>query len=154
MPTPEQALQFAVMVHHGYPSTDAIQYFFPELAVAKDMEGLLAAHHAWVHDPEVHKAIKTVQGKAWHEMSLEEQVEFALNKHYAELAYLLYSHNYAGDNSPADRQKMDVARAALEAKKAGSSGKLDPLMQWFSDIKAGKVTIASAQGKGTPAVSH
>ena len=147
-PTKDQALKFALMIQHGYPSEHAIQYFYPELVEAADSEGLQRVHAAWTLSKEVKAAILTVQGdREWQDLSLTDQIEFALNKNYAELAYFLYANNYS-TMSGTERQKADIARAALESKLAGSAGKLDPLMQWFSDIKSGKVKLGTQQTAG------
>ena len=84
-------------------------------------------------------------GKSWQEMSLEERIHFSIDKHYSEMAYFLYSHNYS-QLVGTDRQKADICRQALEAKIAGTAGKMGPLEQFWADIKTGKVTL-----KGLPA---
>lgn len=155
-PTKDQALKFALMIQHGYPSEHAIQYFFPEMVVTQNAEGLSQAHRLWTLSKEVKDAILTVQdGKEWQDLTLDQQIEFALNKNYAELAYFLYSSNYSTMNST-ERMKADIARSALESKVAGSAGKLDPLMQWFSDIKSGKVKLGQSVAPiaGSNVTSH
>lgn len=150
LPSREQALQFALMVAGGFPTVDALQYFYPDLS---DPAELRLTHDQWVKSRVVKQALNTVQGKPWSDMSLDEKIQFSVNKHYAELAYFLYANNYSDLNGP-ERSKADVCRTALEAKLAGSAGKMDPLMSWFSDIKTGKIKLPSLPLAQTSGVSN
>lgn len=136
-PTKQEALQLALMLTAGMPTLDAVRYFYPD----DEPERVKFEHDRWLRSNHVKSAVKTVQnGKSWQEMSLDERIKFAIDKHYSELAYFLYTNNYA-TLTGADRQKADVCRAALEAKLAGTSGKMDALTSWFDDVKSGKVKL-------------
>jgi hypothetical protein len=74
----------------------------------------------------------------WQEMSLQERIQYAIDKHYAEMAYFLYSRNYA-DLQGAEKAKADTCRMTLEAKLAGMAGKLDALSQFYADLASGKI---------------
>lgn len=136
-PSKEDALQFALMIKSGMPTLHAIQYFF---SGDEDPERLKFEHDRWLRSQTLKDAIDHVQGKPWKDMSLNEQINFAIEKHYAELAYFLYSHNYA-ELVGAERQKADICRSSLETKLAGMSGKMTPITQWFDDVKTGKVKL-------------
>lgn len=137
-PSKDEALQLALMVTAGMPTIEAIKYFYPS---EPDPERIRFEHDRWMRTDEVKRAIKHVQGgKNWQEMSLEERIKFAVDKHYSELAYFLYTNNYA-TLTGADRQKADICRAALEAKLAGTAGKMDALTSWFDDVKSGRVKL-------------
>ena len=129
------------MLHSGMPALDALQYFFPE---ETDSQILLASLKEWTHSKGVQTATLALQGKAWQDMTLEEKITLSVDKHYAELAYFLYSHNYA-QLVGADRQKADICRQALEAKLAGTSGKLGPIEAFWNDLRTGKVKLNAAQ---------
>ena len=131
------ATQFALMLKSGMPSTDAIQYFFDD---EQDPERLRFEHDRWIRSGLVRDAVDAVQGKKWSAMTLQEQIQFAIDKHYAELAYFLYSHNYS-TLSGAERQKADTCRQALEAKLAGMAGKMTPLTAWFDDVRSGRIKL-------------
>lgn len=136
-PTKIEALQFALMLASGMPQIDVIAYFFPDLTPTD----LKVELDRWTQAPTVRTAILAQMGKAWQDMSLEERIQFAIDKHYSEMAYFLYSHNYSqlvGN----DRQKADICRSALEAKIAGTAGKLGPIESFWHDIKTGKVKLA------------
>lgn len=136
-PTQEEALSFAMMLQSGMPSQDAIRYFFDP---SDDPERVRFEHERWLRSDELQSALKQLMGRAWQEMSLDERVKFAIDKHYAEMAYFLYAHNY-GELVGHDKQKADTCRQALEAKLAGSAGKMSALDMWFQDVKSGKVQL-------------
>ena len=135
-PTPEQAAQFALMLHVGLPSSEAILYFFEHEAEAR------AAHDAWVRSREVRQAKLALDGKAFEHMSLDERITHALHKHYAELAYILNSRHYL-DTVGLEKVKMDSARDVLEKRQAGVSGVSDPLAAFWNDIRSGKIKLST-----------
>lgn len=137
-PSREEALQVALMLKSGMPSLDALAYFYPDLVTSPEL--LKAEHDRWMRAEQVGKAIIKLQGGPWQEMPLDEQIRFALDKVYAEKAYFLYSHNYALLVG-ADRQKADTCRQVLEAKIAGTAGKMDAFAAWVDDIRQGKVKL-------------
>lgn len=135
-PTEDQALQFCVMLQAGLPASEAIRYFID----SDDPLTLATSLQTWQRSPAVKKALITLQGKSWTEMSLDEQCKAALNIHYAGLAFFLYSNNFS-EVGPTDKAKLDTARQAIEAKLAGMAGKTDALSQFLSDVQTGKVRL-------------
>lgn len=136
MPTKEQAYAFAVMLQAGLPPSDAILYF----ATSEDTAELTIMVRKWMRAAEVRRAVAGLMGKNWTDMSLEEKRDYALNHHYTQMAYFLYSNHYAELGGP-DKAKADTARQALEAHKAGTAGKTDALSRFFDDIKSGTVKL-------------
>lgn len=137
-PTIEEAYQFALMIKNGYPTKAAIQYFYPD---ELDHSFLLAEHDKWTRSKTIRDAVKAVQGnKEWVDMPPDEQIRFAINKHYCEMAYFLYSHNYS-ELAGAEKVKADTCRVSLEAHLAGTSGKMDPLNEWLRDLKNGSLKL-------------
>lgn len=137
--TQEIAFQFAVMLTSGMPAEDAIRYFIPE----DDPDPLGTAKTTlskWLRSTHVKQALKTLQGRSWQDMSGEERIKSALDLHYNQLAYFLYSHNYASLVG-ADKAKADTCRQALEAKLAGMAGKGDFLSRFFDDVQSGRVKL-------------
>lgn len=133
-PTAEQAQQLAIMLSAGLPARDAVSYFLPGAPV----EVVVETARDWARSSQVQKAVRALQGKDWQEMTLEEKIKLSIDKHYAEMAYYLYSHNY-GDLNAAEKSKADTCRDALERKIAGTSGSMDPLMSFLNDLKKGKL---------------
>ena len=129
------------MLNAGLPSSDAIMYFV-ETEDPKELAFILAE---WQKSMAVKKAMLNLMGKAWQDMSLDEQCTHALNQHYASLAYYLYSHNYSEVGSH-DKPKIDTARVALEARQAGTAGKGDALSVFFEDLRSGKVKLNKPVG--------
>lgn len=142
-PSKEQARHFALMLNAGMPAIDAIGYFLPEDELLADEAPKVLAR--WLKSPLVQSAIVTLQGAPWQSMTPEARVKFAIDKHYNELAYFLYSHNYA-EISGADKLKADTCRSVLEAKLAGTSGKLNAIDAFYADLLAGKIKL---QGPGS-----
>ena len=131
------AQQFALMMQAGMPSSDAIRYFYPDI---EDALALSKIHRRWMASPKVGAAVVTLQGKNWQDMTLDERIQTSINLHYGQLAYLLYSRNYVELSGP-EKAKADTARVALEAKLAGSAGKLGPIEAFWDDIRTGKVKL-------------
>lgn len=129
----DQAQQFALILTSGVPPLEALRYMLPDMPDGE----LKAELQRWMRDPAVQKAILALQGKAWEGMSLEERITFAVEKHYSEVAYFLYAHNYA-DLVGAERQKADTCRQVLEAKLAGLAGKMDALTRFYDDLMKGR----------------
>lgn len=133
-PTDDQALQFAVMLQAGLPSSDAIQYFTD----SSDPGELANLLNSWLRSRALKRAQVQLMGKAWQDMTLNERINYALDLHYNSLAYFLYSHNYA-EVGQSDKAKADTARGALEAKLAGLAGKGDALTRFMEDFVSGKL---------------
>ena len=136
-PTDEQAFQFALMLHHGLPAESAITYFVE----TEDPKELALMLSKWTTSKKVAAAQKVLIGKDWTELTLDESIDVALNQHYRSLAFLLYSTNYLSANQ-GEKAKLDSARAALEAKKAGTAGKVDALSSFYDDVKTGRIKLA------------
>ena len=106
----------------------------------------------WLQTKVVQDAIVALQGKDWTQMTAEEKIRTAIDKHYTEMAYYLYSRNYV-DLSGAEKTKADTCRTALEAKLAGTAGKLSAVETFWSDVVAGRIklsNLASPQAQASP----
>jgi hypothetical protein len=138
-PTEEQALQFAIMLAAGLPAAEAICYFVE----TDDPAEMAMVLRNWTRSTALKAAVGRLERKPWTEMTLPERMEAALNQHYNSLAYLLKSVNYI-EASSTDKQKLDTARGALEAKLAGTAGATSPIDQFFADLNAGKLHLNKA----------
>ena len=126
-----EAREFALMILAGAPVADIVPYFWPN---AMDEQTLIACEELWPQQPEVQRAIEQLAGgEPWHKLSDEDRWELALKKHYSELAYILWTTNYAEAEGPA-RTKADTCRTAIEAKGAGMAGRDSPLAQFYHDL--------------------
>ena len=100
------------MVLSGAPVAEVVPYFCPDEA---SEEVLLAAEATWPMQPEVLTAIERQR------------------KHYNEMAYFLWTTNYASCDGAA-KLKADTCRSAIEAKVAGMAGKESPLAAFYHDL--------------------
>lgn len=135
-PTLEEAHSFAVMIDAGLPEEQAIRYFY-EAADPAEIKAELAR---WLRSTRVRRAQADLQGKSWQDMTLEERIDTGLTRHYNGLAWFLYARNYS-DANQTEKAKLDTARSALEAKRAGQAGAADPLSRFFEDLKAGRLQL-------------
>ena len=136
-PTKDEAQQFGLMIMVGLPHSEALRYFYPD----SDEEELTLTLKGWMKSETLKRTLLSLQGgKPWQEMNLDEKISYAITKHYSEMAYFLFSRNYS-TLSGIDRQKADTCRVALEAKLAGTSGKLNPLEMFWDDVRTGKIKL-------------
>lgn len=137
IPSKDEALQFAIMLQAGLPARDAILYFCP----SDDPTEQAYMLQDWQRSTAVKRATLELMGRPWQELNLEEKRDRALELHYAQLAYFLFSHHY-DDITGGDKLKADTARQVLEAHKAGTAGNEDALSRFFADINSGRVKLA------------
>lgn len=139
-PTQDQAYQFALMLMTGVPASEAVQYFLPDdLVVEADYPLKLARE--WAKSKAVAQELVKLQKGEWTALTPQQRIQLALDKHYNEMAYFLYTHNYAEEHNPANKSKADTCRMALEAKLAGMAGKMNELATFWSDLMAGRVKV-------------
>ena len=126
-----EAREFAVMLLSGAPVADVVPYFW---ATTVDEAVLLACEELWPRQTEVVRAIQQLTGgEPWHQLTDEARWDLALTKHYNELAYVLWTTNYAEVEGPA-KTKADTCRQAMEAKVAGMAGRESPLARFYHDL--------------------
>ena len=128
--TKKEAEQFVMMVLSGAPVPEVVRYFCdPSLTDAE----LVQYEEQWPIQPEVLAVMERMTGGTWHKMSDEERLDTSLAKHYNEMAYFLWTTNYAS-SAGADKLKADTCRQAIEAKVAGMAGRESPLAQFYHDL--------------------
>ena len=119
------------MVLSGAPVAEVVPYFCPDEA---SEEVLLAAEATWPMQPEVLTAIERKSGGVpWHHLGDDQRLDVSLRKHYNEMAYFLWTTNYASCDGAA-KLKADTCRSAIEAKVAGMAGKESPLASFYHDL--------------------
>ena len=90
----------------------------------------------WPQQPEVVEALtRYTGGEEWHRMTDEQRLETAMKKHYNEMAYFLWTTNYA-EASSTNKLKADTCRVAIESKLAGMAGQESPLSRFYHDMLA------------------
>jgi len=127
-PLPKQAEELALMLQTGVEPFQALAYFFD---TAQEVD---VAHEHWIGHRLVHEAFARFNKGEWQHLSTSERIELSLNKHYAEMAYFLWTHHYA-EVWGKEAEKANTCRTALEAKLAGTAG-LSPLERFWQDFVA------------------
>ena len=129
--TDTEGREFALMLLAGAPVADIVPDFWNSPG---DEQTRIACEQLWPQQPEVREAIEALAGgQPWHQLSDEARWELALQQHYSELAYILWTTNYAEAEGPT-RTKVDTCRTAIEAKVAGMAGRDSPLAQFYHDL--------------------
>lgn len=142
--TAPEAETFALLLLAGAPARVAATYF---AGPGADDEDLQDAANQWSDQSEVkQELLKLTGGVPWHRLSDEERLQLAMKKHYAEMAFFLWTHNY-GELSGGDRQKADTCRESLERKLAGTAGKGNALDQFYEEV-IGRYKMTAAQKVG------
>jgi len=146
LPTPDEALEVALMLQAGVEPRQALGYFFDSPSEAD------IAYDHWLRHRRVQDAFTTLNKGEWQKLSPEERIELALKKHYAEMAYFLWTHHYA-ELAGKELDKADTCRSALEQKLAGTAGQT-PLQRYWDDfVRQTKESKARAdRDKDTTAV--
>jgi hypothetical protein len=128
-----EADQLALILLSGAPLSDAISYFIP---IGSPEEFVESAALEWPQQPEVVEALtRYTGGEEWHRMTDEQRLETAMKKHYNEMAYFLWTTNYA-EASSTNKLKADTCRVAIESKLAGMAGQESPLSRFYHDMLA------------------
>lgn len=123
-PTAEEAMNLATLLDAGVPMVDAVRIVAPQL----DPTVVADTAIRWEKD----RAVRTAQvrlmpeGKDWRALTEQERIEYALRKHFNQMAYFLAAHNY-GDLESGKRAKADACREALLKRLASLKGTGDPL---------------------------
>ena len=136
-----EAKQFAALVLAGVPAIEVAGYFMPPDAAEEQVQ---FAARQWARQREVAAYVEAMSGGPWAEMTPEARFNAGLDKLYAEMAFFLWSHNYA-ELQGTDKQKADTCRLALESKLAGTAGSGSVLDRVYEDV----LRSYKAQVKGT-----
>jgi len=140
-------MDLATLLRSGVPQPDALAYILgpsldPHLAPT-----ILAR---WLRDPAVRDALATLNGGAWPTLAPEARLDVALDKHYAEMAYFLYTHDFDQATGP-ELRKLDTARTALEAQRTGRLQANSPFMKFLTALlKPGTTTLRLGTGESLP----
>jgi len=127
-----EAEEFASIIVSGAPIAEAVHYFVGEQPVTE--EDLLTYEETWPLQDHVVEALRTMTGgEPWNRMTDTQRLDVSLVKHYNEMAYFLWTTNYA-ECDGGTKMKADTCRQAIEAKVAGMAGRESPLAQFYHDL--------------------
>lgn len=145
LPTADQAVQFALMMHSGLPPYDALGYFVEDMH--PDAQRDLSVR--WSRDKRVKAELDKLRGGKWETLKPDERIRIALDKTYTEMAVTLMKYNLVELNNPASLAKMNTCRVALEQKLAGMAGQMTEVSKFWDDLSSGKVVLPDSPGKGS-----
>ena len=128
-PTEEQAFEFAKLLRAGVPQPDALCYVLGAVE-----PGLIElALPRWLRSRLVVDALATLNGGRWPALESDARLDIALDKHYAELAHYLYTHDYDGADAKQMR-KLDTARESLERLRVGRMQENSPFVKFLRQL--------------------
>lgn len=146
-PTPEQAHEFAKLLRAGVPHADALCYVLG--AVEPGLVDL--ALPRWLRSRLVVDALAALNGGRWPALEPDARLDIALDKHYAEMAHYLYTHDYESAEGK-DMAKLTVAREALERLRTGRLEQNSPFVKFLRTLlqpKSGTPALPDARGDST-----
>lgn len=140
--TPALARQLVQLLHAGVPALTCLAYLAPDYHAALTLEQRKAWYLALVGSRAVLDAARELNGGDWQTLDADRRLTLALDKHFAELAHYLYTHDYAeADGNEA--KKISEARAAITEKLRGDSeGDDTPFTRMMRDLMEGKLRDA------------
>ena len=139
--TSETAYEFVQLLHAGLSGLDALAFIAPEYreALAGDAAKSQAWLLQWSRSRLVLEAATTLNHGQWHKLDAEARLAIALDKHYAELAYFLYTHDWATLQG-LDLSRATDARTALAKKLEGREASDDsPMLAFMRALQEGNV---------------
>lgn len=145
-PTAEQAYEMAKLLLAGVPQDDALAYVLGSVEA-----GVLAvALPRWMQSRLVVDALATLAGGRWPDLEPDARLDVALDKHNAELAHYLYTHDFETAEGK-ELGKLKYAREALSAERSGRLQANSPFMKFLATIlKPGALPAVpdSTEGQG------
>lgn len=137
--TPAFAAEFVKLLHAGISPLHALAYFAPQHFDSLDRSGRLAWLSKWERDPLMATASVSFMKGLWQDLDKDTRLEIALDKHMAELAFLLYSSNYK-DAEGTELKKLDSARDAItQWISQGDESADTPYVRALRDLLEGKL---------------
>lgn len=128
-PSDEQALEFAKLLRSGVPQPDALAYVLGTVEAGY----IDLALPRWMRAKNVVEALATLNGGRWPALEPDARLDIALDKHYAELAHFLYTHDYETAEGR-DLGKINAAREALEKLRTGRLEQSSPFVKFLRTL--------------------
>lgn len=137
------ASEFVKLLHAGIPPLSALSYFSPAHFDTLDRHNRLLWLSKWERSPLMAAASTKFMKGQWQDLDKDSRLELALDKHMAELAYLLFTSDYAKSEG-AETKKIDAARDAITHWIAQGDEDVDsPYVRALKDLLEGKLTDAA-----------
>jgi hypothetical protein len=137
--TADTARELAKLLAAGLPQLKAMAYVAPAYFLSARKWQLPKWRARWMNSPLLLDAVRTLNGASWTDLDPKRRLEISLDKHYAELAYYLYHHDFARLTGE-DLDKAKIARGALVEKLSeGKAGDDAPFAVFMRELMADKV---------------
>lgn len=141
--TADTAYEFVKLLHAGLSGLDALAYIAPDYlgTIAEDADAQRALLTAWARSRLVLEATTKLNSAPWQSLDPEARLQIALDKHYAELAYFLYTHDWS-EAEGTDLKKATDAREALAKRLEGSDSTTDsPMAAFMRAVQSGEIRM-------------
>lgn len=133
------ALELVKLLHSGIPPVLAIAYFAPDHYDGINEQARKEWAQDWLRSPRVAAAVAAFNKGSWHELSKDDRLQLALDKHLAELAYFLMNTPYA-DAQGTELKKLGEARDAITAVLKQAEGDVEtPWMRAMRELLTEKL---------------
>lgn len=118
------ALEFVKLIHTGISAESAVIFLVPSIAASElDDDSKVAFAEKivkqWHKSRLVFDALARFSGGAWQDLDPDRRLSITRDKAYAEMAYFIYSHDYAKLEG-VDLKKYNDARVAIDERLKGS----------------------------------
>lgn len=144
-PTETQAMEFAKLLRSGVPQPDALCYVLGTV----DAPVVEAALPRWMRSRHTIDALATLNGGRWPALEPDRRLDIALDKHYAEQAHFLYTHDYESA-AGRDLAKINIARESLERLRTGRMEQQSPFMKFLAQLLKPKSETGTLPGPNAP----
>lgn len=144
--TEDRAVLWAKLLFAGCPPMQAVIFFVQGLTIEQQKEAL----RLWSTHPLTQKAVNDLQGGSWLDLTNEQRVRIAYDKHIAEVAFYVHSHSFVQASDKDDIEKMKQAREVLKAV-LGHAPDGDPMAD-FAKWALGQVMERAKASKTSPAL--
>lgn len=136
------ALEFVKLLHAGLPADHALAYMAPDYYATIGEPARKTLVGRWLSSRIVLAATEQLHEGKWAKLPLAKREEIALDKTFGQLAYYLYTHDYATLEGP-DLKKANDARVALmeKLKATDVEGDETPMQRLMRDILSGNAQL-------------
>ena len=140
---------FIKIVNAGIPALTAVAYCASD--VPYERHPIVLA--AWLNDPLLLKSAADFNGGEWQDLAPDDRLDIALDKHFAELAYYLWSHNYASAEGVELTKAIEARKAIVEKLKGVGEGDDTPFVKAMRDLVSGAISEATPPQLGVVPVA-
>lgn len=140
--TDQTALELVKLIHSGIPGVLCLSYIAPQFYDTQTDKQRATWLADWQRHPLMAKAAAHFNKAEWQDLDGDARLHIALDKHLAELAYYLYTSDFALLEGLAYKKLADAREALMTHLDASESGDETPFMKAMRDLLADKIGAA------------